>query len=204
MRGMPTTAPSGQVQASMSKKKTPGIWLLVALCIPVICLAMYYTPFLVSLGWHALHGMTVNYRGLRILVPLGWTADLTLMKDDFPSNPQGVTVEKQPKSLAFEVPGPEMMYFNVLLPDADAGPDQQAEQWEHLFRRAHPDSQFDVTSHTEPAPGMNCLEATPLANKAAVALTCISVKDGWIAEYAGARERMAQFLTIASGLKPKS
>jgi hypothetical protein len=188
----------------MSKKVTRKTWLLILVCIPVCCLAMYYTPYLVSLGWHLLHGMAINYRGLRIRVPLGWTADLTLTRDDFPSNPQGVTLEKQQKSLAFEVPGPEMMYFNVLLPDAEVGPDQQAEQWEHLFRRAHPDSRFSVASHTELAPGMNCLEATPSANQTAVAMTCISVKDGWIAEYAGAREHRAQFLSIASGLKGKS
>lgn len=188
----------------MAKKMTGKVWLLFLLCIPVICLAIYYTPLLASLGWHALHGMTVKYRGLRIRVPLGWTADLTLMKDDFPSNPQGVTLEKQPRSLAFVVPGPEMMYFNVLLPDAEVTSAQQAEQWEHLFRRAHPDSQFEVTSHAGLAPGMDCLEATPLTNKTGVALSCISVKDGWIAEYAGAREHMEQFVWIASGLKPKS
>jgi hypothetical protein len=119
-------------------------------------------------------------------------------------NPQGVTLEKQPKSLAFEVAGPEMMYFNLLLPDTGIEPAQQAEQWANLFRRVHPDSQFTLTSPAGLAPGMECLEATPLENNDATALSCISVENGWIAEYAGARKHMAEFLSIAAGLKSKT
>ena len=200
---MSTPASSAQLQARMSKKMTPRMWPLIALCIPVICLAVYYTPFLVSLGWHLVHGMTVNYRGLRVRVPLGWTSDLTLMKDDFPANPQGITVEKQPKTLAFEVAGAEMMYFNLLLPDARDTPAQESEQWKSLFRQAHPASEFDVTSREGNSPGMDCLEATPVGNKSAAALTCISVKDGWVANYAGARTHVPLFLDIAAKLKAK-
>src|ERR1700751_311121 len=105
---MPTPAPPSQFHASISKKMTRKAWLLIGLCIPVICLAVYYAPSLVSLGWHAMYGMAVNYRGLRVRVPLGWTADLALTKDDYPANPQGITLEKQPKTLGFEVAGPEM------------------------------------------------------------------------------------------------
>lgn len=123
---MPTTAPSSPLHASISKKMTRNAWLLIGLCVPVICLAVYYAPFLVSLGWHVMHGTAVNYRGLRVRVPLGWTADLTLTKDDYPANPQGITLEKQPKTLAFDVAGPEMMYFNLLLPDPGKDPAQQA------------------------------------------------------------------------------
>jgi len=179
-------------------------WFLAALCVPWIVLAVYYAPLLVSLGWHVRHGMSVDYRGLRVRVPLGWIADLSLTKDDFPANPQGITLEKQPKSLAFEVAGPEMMYFNVLLPDADHSPDQQAEQWKDLFRQSHSATQFEIASLNSLAPGMECLEATPFGNKSAGALTCVSVTDGWVAQYAGAQEHVPLFLEIAAGLKLKS
>jgi hypothetical protein len=200
---MQTTAPSSQLHATMSKKMTQKAWLMLALCIPVICLAVYYAPFLVSLGWHVMHGMSVDYRGLRVRVPLGWTADLALTKDDFPANPQGITLEKQPRTLAFEVAGPEMMYFNLLLPDARSGPAQQAEQWKTLFRQAHPVSDFNIASRDGLSPGMDCLEATPVGNKSAAAWTCISVEDGWVADYAGAREHVPVFLDVAANLKAK-
>lgn len=175
--------------------------MLILFCVPWVCLAVYYAPFLVSLGWHITHGRAVNYRGLRVRVPMGWTADLTPIKDDFPANPQGVTLEKQSKSLAFEVAGPEMMYFNLLLPDAGSEPAQQAHQWKDLFLRAHPASEFSVSSVDGSLPGMDCLEATPANNKSAAALACISVNNGWVAEYAGARTDVPLFLDIASRLK---
>jgi hypothetical protein len=200
---MPTTAPSNQLHASISKKVTRNAWLLIGLCVPVICLAVYYAPFLVSLGWHVMHGMTVNYRGLRVRVPLGWTADLTLTMDDYPANPRGITLEKQPKTLAFEVAGPEMMYFNLLLPDAGKAPAQQAQEWKNFFLQAHSTSEFHIADLEGLSSGMDCLEATPVGNKSAAALTCISMKDGWVATYAGAQVHVPLFLDVAANLKGK-
>jgi hypothetical protein len=200
---MPTTAPSSPLHASISKKMTRNAWLLIGLCVPVICVAVYYAPFLVSLGWHVMHGTAVNYRGLRVRVPLGWTADLTLTKDDYPANPQGITLEKQPKTLAFEVAGPEMMYFNLLLPDAGKDPAQQAQEWKNFFLQAHSASEFHIADLEGLSSGMDCLEATPVGNTSAAALTCISMKDGWVATYAGAQVHVPLFLDVAANLKGK-
>jgi hypothetical protein len=200
---MPTTELSGHLQASISKKMTRKTWRLMLLCVPFIIVAVYFTPTLVSLGWHVMHGMTLNYRGLQIQVPLGWTADLTLMKDDYPANPQGVTLEKQPKTLAFEVAGPEMMYFNLLLPDERSTPAQQLAQWESLFRQAHPSSDFDIFRRNNLSADTDCLEATPRGNHVGAALACISVKNGWVAEFAGAQAHVPLFLAIAANLKVK-
>ena len=82
---------SADSDSQISRQRRRSIWRPLLLCAPVICLAVYYTPWLVSLGWHAMHGMSVNYRGLRIRVPLGWTALTTAAEDDFPANPQGLT-----------------------------------------------------------------------------------------------------------------
>jgi hypothetical protein len=197
------TARSSHLQASISKKMTRKTWFLILLCTPIICLAVYYTPSLVSLGWHVMHGMAIQYRGLWVRVPLGWTADLTLTKDDYPANPQGITVEKQQKTLAFEVAGPEMMYFNLLLPDPRTTPAQQAAQWDSLFRQAHPASDFDITSPANLPAGMECLQAIPRASHMDAVLACISLKDGWVADYAGSREHLPVFLRIAALLKIK-
>jgi len=34
--------------------------------------------------------------------------------------------------------GPELMYINILLPDAEHTPQQQAAEWQDLFRTSHP------------------------------------------------------------------
>jgi len=200
---MPTTTPSARIQAAISKKAARKAWVLILVCIPFILLAVYYTPLLVSLGWHVMHGMAVNYRGLRVRVPLGWTADLALMKDDFPANPQGITIEKQPETLRFESGGPEMMYFNLLLPDPRSGPAQQAEQWKALFRQAHPSPDFEISHLDGTAGGMDCLEATPRGNSSAAAIACVSTTGGWVANFAGSEEHVSLFLEIAATLKAK-
>ena len=61
-------------QSALSRVRRRSTWWLVLFCAPFICVAVYYTPWLVSLGWHVTHGMSVDYRGLRVRVPLGWTA----------------------------------------------------------------------------------------------------------------------------------
>ncbi len=176
---------------------------MIAICLPVICLAVFYTPLLVSLGWHVTHGMAVNYRGLRIQVPFGWTADVGSQKEDFSANPQGITLEKQPETLHFVAPGPETMYFNLLLPDAGITPSQQASQWESFFRQSHPASDFNIFRLGDLSPDMDCLQATPLNSHAAAALACISLKNGWVAVFAGSQANVPLFLRVAGTLKTK-
>ncbi|MBV8115630.1 MAG: hypothetical protein JO300_12875 [Silvibacterium sp.] len=180
------------------------MWRLLLPCVPVICLAVYYTPLLVSLGWHARHGMSTNYRGLHVRVPFGWTAAPTAAEDDYPDNPQGITIEKQPETFAFDSNDPEMMYFNLLLPDQNATPAQQVAEWQNIFRQAHPATRFDVSPAVGAPSGMDCLEATPRNSRSAAALACVSSKDGWLAQFSGSRSHVPLFLEIAASLKSKS
>jgi hypothetical protein len=190
-------------QSTFAGKRRRSVWWLALLCTPIICAALYYTPWLVSLGWHATHGMSVDYRGLRIRVPLGWTPVTIAAQDDFQANPQGITLEKQAESFSFEPRGPEMMYFNLLLPDPKTTPSQQVAEWQNLFRQAHPSSVFDLASPAGVPPDMACLQATPLNNRSAAALACVSVKGGWLAQYAGSQANVPLFLETAAALESK-
>jgi len=150
-----------------------------------------------------MHGMSVNYRGLRIRVPFGWTALTTAAEDDFPANPQGLTIEKQPKSLLFGSEDPEMMYFNLLLPDPKITRSEQVAEWQNLFRQAHPVSSFDVAAPAGVPSGMDCLQATPRKNRSAAALACVSPAGGWLAQFAGSQAHVALFFDIAAAIKSK-
>lgn len=186
------------------QKRRPKTWRLLLFCVPIICLAVYYSPLLVSLGWHATHGMSIHYRGLHIRVPFGWTAMPTAAEDDYPDNPQGVTIEKQPMTFAFDSGGPEMMYFNLLLPDPKTTPSEQVAEWQNLFRQAHPVSGFDVGPAAGAPSGMDCLQATPRDGQASAALACVSSKGDWLAQFAGSQAHVPLFLEIAASLKSKS
>jgi hypothetical protein len=201
--GMASASPSTESHPIPLRKRGPNVWRLLLLCVPIICLAVYYTPLLVSLGWHAVHGMSIDYRGLRVRVPFGWTAIATAAQDDYPDNPQGITVERQPRTLAFDSDGPEMMYFNLLMPDPKTTPAQQIAEWQNLFRQAHPDSSFEVAAPAGLPSGMDCLQATPRNSRSGAALACVSLKDGWLAQYAGSQTHVALFLQTAATLKSR-
>ncbi len=175
--------------------------LLATACVPVIVLLVYYAPSLTSLGWHLIHGSVVRYHGLRIEVPLGWTADVGASSDDFPGNPQGITLQKPPKTLRLEAGGPELVYINVLTADEQSTPQQQMTEWQSLFRESHAENEFEVTKPNDVPPSVECLEATPLANKRGVALACISLSQEWLANFAGSRTNVPLFLNVLAGLK---
>jgi hypothetical protein len=180
---------------------------LVLVLVPVVVLVVYYAPSLTALGWHVLHGRSIDYRGLHVTVPWGWTADLSLIKDDFPANPQGITLQKPPKTLNIESRGPELIYINLLLPDARSTPQQQAAEWESLFRQSHPKTQFDVSSPREFPESANCLQATPRAGAGdapqGAALACVSIAGGWVANYAGSQRNVDLFRDVIGRLKPR-
>jgi hypothetical protein len=200
---MSNASPTTGSLTALPRKKRPKVWRLLLICAPIICLAVYYAPLLVSVGWHVMHGMVIDYRGLRVRVPLGWTPALTPAQDDFPASPQGITLEKQPRTLGFESAGPEMMYFNLLLPDTRTTLSEQSTQWENLFRQSHPASDFDIARLSDLPPDMDCLQATPHASRTGAALACASSAGGWVAQYAGSESHVPVFLRIAAALKSK-
>lgn len=181
--------------------------IFAILCLPAVVLAVYYAPTLTSFGWHIIHGKAVDYRGLHVEVPWGWTADLTSVRDDFPANPQGITLQKPPRTLNIEARGPELIYINLLLPDARSSPQQQAEEWKNLFRESHPGSDFDLAAPASSPAGIDCLEATPKTKErgapSGAALACISLQGGWLANYAGSGANVPLFMRVIGGLKPQ-
>ncbi|MFT4114644.1 hypothetical protein [Silvibacterium sp.] len=209
-----------ELDRTMAPKFPRAGRIFLLICIPVVLAAIYYAPVLMSFGWHLMHGQAVEYRGLRVTVPWGWTADLSLMKEDFPANPQGITLEKPPKTLNIEARGPELIYVNLLLPGpipethngastttAAATLDQQAAQWEQLFRDSHPAANFHLSVPVNSPGSAKCIEATPLnavdGLTGGAALACVSEKDGWLASYAGLQRNVPLFFHVLSELKSR-
>jgi hypothetical protein len=189
----------------LPRKMSRGSRLLMLCCIPLVLLAVYYAPAMSAMGWHLLHGGVVDYRGLRVEVPWGWSVDGNDAKDDFPANPQGITVQKPPKTLNLESRGPELIYVNLLLPDARSTPQQQAQEWRNLFLQSHPETVFNIAERKNLLPGADCVEATPRFGSAqderSAALACISLSQGWLANYAGLQSNVPIFIKVLSGLK---
>jgi hypothetical protein len=198
---MPDEAATGTPQLEYSTTFSRTAKLFAVVCIPVIVALVYYAPLLTSFGWHVIHGSAIGYHALRVEVPWGWTADLTALNDDVPGNPQGVTLQKPPRTLALEARGPELIYINVLLADAQSTPQQQAAEWQALFRESHPSTEFDLRTLDDAPGGASCIEATPRANNRGVAVACISLNEAWLANFAGSQTNLPLFLRVLACLK---
>src|SRR5580698_1602911 len=79
--GMANVEEMNELERTMPKRISRAGKIFALACIPLVFLAVYYAPMLTSLGWHLVHGKAIDYRGLRVEVPWGWTADLSLMKE---------------------------------------------------------------------------------------------------------------------------
>lgn len=132
---------------------------------------------------------------------MGWTADSGASSDDVPGNPQGITLQKPPKTLRLEAAGPELIYINVLTTDERSTPQEQMTEWQSLFQESHAKREFEVTKLDDVPSGVECLEAIPLANRRGAALECISLPQEWLANFAGSRTDVPLFLKVLAGLK---
>lgn len=195
--GTATGAPKTGHSSTISR--TAKLFAIV--CVPAIVVLVYYAPSLTAFGWHLLHVGAVRYHGLHVEVPWGWTTDLTALNDDIPGNPQGITLQKTPRTLKFEARGPELIYINVLQPDERSTPQQQTAEWQDLFRGSHPATEFDVKLRDEKPGGAECIEATPRSNPRGAALACISSTEGWLANFAGSQTDVPVFLRVLAGLR---
>jgi hypothetical protein len=94
-----------------------------------------------------------------------------------------------------------LIYINLLLPDDRSTPQQQAEEWRSLFLQSHPATSFQVADRNDLLAGANCIEATPRSGEGSAALACISLQQGWMADYAGLQMNVPIFVKVLSGLK---
>jgi hypothetical protein len=164
-----------------------------------------YGPALSMVMWHATHWGPVHYRGLRVNVPWGWTADTQNLIDDPPANPQGLMLSHFPLSLRWKGQEYEGIDVNVLLTDGNVSDQQARQSWEELFRDSHLHDGFEVRRPPSALPnGADCLVARPKQGTVRVEWSCISTTNGWMASFAGQPAEVPIFLRIVSGLKPTS
>jgi hypothetical protein len=175
--------------------------LTLAAGIPILLTVGYYEPLLTTSFWHLLYGGSMQYRGLKIHVPWGWTADMSTLRDDPPLNPQGVSMQKAPLNLTLESQESELIVVNVRMHDAHATDQQQLEQWRRLQLDTHPSSSYSVDTPDDKVEGADCLRARNLRSTQDVVWTCLSMPDGWEASYEGHEKDVPQFLKVVRGLK---
>jgi hypothetical protein len=173
----------------------------VLLASVLVAAAGWYSPLLITAGWHALHPRGwVEYRGLRIHAPWPWTADSDWVRADPTVVPQGLSLKKSAYTLD-RTAAADMIFVTVILPDPGFTAMKQADGWLTSFRATHPDSIFDSRAPMAIPAGATCLSARNHWNRRSVVWTCISVSGGWEADYEGSDAGEPVFFGILNGLR---
>ncbi len=169
--------------------------------LPIVFAVAYYEPVLTTAFWHALYGGSMQYRGLRMHVPGGWTAVMSSLRDDPPLNPQGVSLQKAPLNLTLESKGSELIVVNVRLHDARATDEQELADWRKLQIDTHPAPGYATDEPAEQVQGATCLRARSVQSQGNVVWVCLSLRDGWEASYEGREKDVPQFLSVVRRLR---
>jgi len=172
--------------------------IAAALCVGI---AAWYSPFLAAVSWHLFHPRArVDYRGLHVLVPWPWTVESSSDEGGTAAAPQGLSLKKTPPSMDRRLTN-QSIFVTVLSPEDGVTPEQQHETWLDIFRATHPGAAFDNRTPAAVPSGTSCLSARSHWNQNGVVWTCISVRNGWVADFEGDERDAGVFFKIIGGLK---
>ncbi len=173
----------------------------VLLAAVFVVAAGWYSPLLVTAGWHLFHPRGwVNYRGLHVQVPWPWIADIDSLRADPTIAPQGVGLKKMGYTLA-PAGAADAIFVTVMSPDPGVSVEQQTDSWMTGFRATHPGSNFDSRTPIAIPAGGSCLSARNHWNQRGVVWTCLSVTGGWEADYEGHEDGEPVFFGMLAKLK---
>jgi hypothetical protein len=106
---------------TVSHKWAGNLWLGLF----VVVFLFLISPTIFTLGWHAVHGSTVEFRGHKIVVPLWWIAKPEAQLD--------LSMTRYPLTLIHGARFAPMASFSPMLPDPKADPETDHNLWEKAF-----------------------------------------------------------------------
>ncbi|AXC10579.1 hypothetical protein ACPOL_1231 [Acidisarcina polymorpha] len=163
--------------------------------------AGWYSPFITAAAWHLFHPTgRVNYRGLNIRVPWPWTADVDAVKSDSFVSPQGISLKKMPYTMDRRL-AVQAIFVTVISQDPGKSVEQQTASWMEAFRATHPGSNFVGETPVSVPLGVNCLGAKSPFHEKDLVWTCISVADGWVADFEGQGVDEPTFFEVVTHLR---
>ncbi len=162
---------------------------LRAVSIAAIAL-MSISPAIFTLGWHLIHGNTVETRGTRVFVPLRWVAYSTDAMD--------VQMEKLPLTVLGSLRFYGMISVGRNFSSSHARPEEIYRSWESIYWYLA-DAGAVVSGPVRIGSGAHetiCMESSyPRAPKQASA-SCLILQGQWRADFYGDRDDLNSFYEI--------
>jgi hypothetical protein len=189
--------------------------LRVLVAAAIVAGAAWYSPWIEAAGWRVFHpGGRVSYRGLRVLVPWPWTANEEAVKAEAAVSPQGILLRRTPYTLQRRSLN-QSIFVTVISADPGVSAARQQDGWLEMFRATHPGASFEgrtlASGGAASSPAASCLSARyPATSDGAspegagaqgVVWTCISVENGWVANFEGRDGDADVFFRVVGSLK---
>jgi hypothetical protein len=153
------------------------------------------SPGLVMLGWHAIHGSTIESRGKKVRVPFGWIAS--------PNVDMSVFLTRLPPTV-FQLYG-DYSYMSVgrKFTRRDETPEQSYESWEKTYWTFALDRAI-IAGPTRSGSGAReiiCMQSTYLREPKRASASCLLLQGTWHADFQGREADLATFFEIARGVE---
>ena len=164
----------------------------------VVAGTTWYNPVVTAAGWRVFHPSgKILYQNLEIVVPWPWIADIEQVNSESYAAPQGVQLKRHSGTLGR--PGPvETIFIDTISPDPHTTSVAQIQKWISSFEGSHPGADFSGSQQVSHA---ECIVAHPSISPPERVATCISVADGWVANFEGTQSQLRTFMQVVNSLK---
>lgn len=156
----------------------------------VAVLLLVFSPTIFALGWHLIHGNTIEFDGHRVAVPMGWTAEA-----------EGRLSLSITKYSATVVPSPRFrasVSISPMPPDPKGSSPKDDTLWEKAFWTfAFPGQRVEgpvrMGSGSDEVVCMKAIDTRRIGWQSA---RCVMLNDTWDANFDGDADDMNTFLDI--------
>ncbi|MDE3110944.1 MAG: hypothetical protein KGL02_13510 [Acidobacteriota bacterium] len=159
----------------------------------VLCLAallLFTSPMVLTLGWHAIHGNSVEFRGHTIAVPLRWTAD--------PEGLLNLSMYRHPATLVQGVRFTSMISIAPTLPRRKGNTRPDYAMWEKAYWNTALPGQT-VNGPIRTGSGSHeavCMEAIDAKGAGLESASCLMLGGSWEADFLGRADDMDAFFGL--------
>jgi hypothetical protein len=156
----------------------------------LMLLLLFFSPGIATVGWHLLHGSTIQTGGRAVYVPLGWIAHTTASL--------GVGMEKLPITLSRGAKFEGIISVDRQHYPTDQNKEEIYRSWETVFWRVVDDGAVvsaplrDGSGDTE----MYCMEASYPKYPSQVTVSCLFQNASWSADFRGQKRDLDTFFEI--------
>ncbi|MGA9882127.1 MAG: hypothetical protein WBQ34_00240 [Candidatus Acidiferrales bacterium] len=156
----------------------------------VAAFLLFISPTIFTLGWHVVHGNTVEFKDHTVAVPLRWTAES--------EGQLSLSMTKYPATAVDGVRFTATLWISPTLPSSNENPRADYRFWEKTFWNTALSGQA-VKGPIVMGSGRHeviCMEAIDAKEVALQSASCLMLNGTWEANYLGNADELGRFFKM--------